>query len=121
MHGLKTTLLGGLAGLGLMWFFYVLGLGFLRVMTRWRKQVISEDEALGFGDVILSGVIGLLVGWPGVIGVLVLGICLAGLISLIYLLVSLANRKYHPGLAVPYGPFLVAATVVMLFYREFIY
>jgi leader peptidase (prepilin peptidase)/N-methyltransferase len=120
LHGLRVTLLGGLAGFGLMLLFYILGMGFMQLLTRWRKQAISEDEALGFGDVNLSGVIGLLVGWPGIIGVLVLGILLAGLVSLIYLLVMLANRKYHPGLALPYGPFLIAVTIALLFQKEYL-
>jgi leader peptidase (prepilin peptidase) / N-methyltransferase len=120
LHGIGMTLLGGLAGFGIMLVFYILGLGFIRLLRRWRNQVISENEALGFGDVSLSGVIGLLVGWPGILGVLVLGILLAGLVSLIYLLFMVANRKYHPGLALPYGPFLIVVTIAMLFYREFL-
>jgi leader peptidase (prepilin peptidase)/N-methyltransferase len=119
LHGLKVTLYGGLAGFASMLLFYILGLGFLKLLAIWRKQLITEDEALGFGDVCLSGVIGLLVGWPGIIGVLVSGILLAGLASLIYLFVMLANRKYHPGLALPYGPFLIVVTIAMLFYREY--
>jgi leader peptidase (prepilin peptidase)/N-methyltransferase len=120
LHGIGMTLLGGLAGFGIMLVFYILGLGFMRLLHRWRNQAISEEEALGFGDVSLSGVIGLLVGWPGIVGVLVLGILLAGLVSLIYLLFMVANRKYHPGLALPYGPFLIVVTIAMLVYREYL-
>ncbi len=120
LHGIGATLLGGLAGFGIMLIFYILGLGFMKLLHRWRNQAISEEEALGFGDVSLSGVIGLLVGWPGIVGVLVLGILLAGLVSFIYLLVMVANRKYHPGLALPYGPFLIAVTIVLLFCREYL-
>jgi leader peptidase (prepilin peptidase)/N-methyltransferase len=119
LHGLMITLYGGLAGFGTMLVFYILGVGFLKLLAIRRKKLITEDEALGFGDVAISGVIGFLVGWPGIIGVLVSGILLAGLASLIYLLIMLANRKYHPGLALPYGPFLIAVAIVMLFSKEY--
>jgi leader peptidase (prepilin peptidase)/N-methyltransferase len=120
LHGVGMTLYGGLAGFGIMLIFYILGLGFMKLMHRWRKQAISEDEALGFGDVSLSGVIGLLVGWPGIVGVLVLGILLAGLVSLIYLIIMVVNHKYQAGMALPYGPFLIVVTLVMLFYKEYL-
>jgi leader peptidase (prepilin peptidase)/N-methyltransferase len=118
LHGLKSTLLGGLAGFAFMLGIYMLGFLFLRLSNRWRGKSIGEDEALGFGDVNLSGVIGLILGWPGILAGLVLAILFAGAISLIYLLFFLAIRKtYRPGLAVPYGPFLVLSALVLLFFK----
>ena len=119
LHGLQSTLIGGLAGFGIMLGVYFLGLLFLRLSERWRGKRAGENEAIGFGDVNLSGIIGLLLGWPGILAGLVLAILLAGAISLIYLILFLAiQRKYKPGLALPYGPFLVASTILLLFFKS---
>ncbi len=53
MHGIKNTLLGGLAGFGIMLVLFYFGIVFTKVVSR--KQIEPVDEvALGFGDVTLS-------------------------------------------------------------------
>jgi len=64
LHGLVSTLLGGIAGFLAMLSLYLIGFGFMRIMGRWRGQKV-EEEALGFGDVNLCGIIGLILGGPG--------------------------------------------------------
>ena len=75
----------------------------------------TDEEALGFGDVALSGVLGLFLGWPGIIAGLVLAILLGGAGSLIVLIYSLVRRRYHAFMVIPYGPFLIIAAVVLIF------
>jgi len=77
-----------------------------------------DDVALGFGDVNLSGILGLLLGWPGIVLGLTLAILTAGAVSLIYLLVMLILRKYRLYAAVPYGPFLIAGAVILIYFPE---
>ena len=62
-HGLQANLFGGAVGFGSMLLLYGLGKLFAQGLSRLRKQAI-EEEALGFGDVTLSGIVGLLLGWP---------------------------------------------------------
>jgi prepilin signal peptidase PulO-like enzyme (type II secretory pathway) len=57
LHGLVPTLIGGAAGFAAMLFFYYLGALLVRWMSR-RRGDPQPEEALGFGDVTLSG------GWP---------------------------------------------------------
>jgi len=83
-HGLLDTLLGGAAGFGTMFALYLLGDSFARWIARRRGEALDE-VALGFGDVNLLGVIGLILGWPGIVAGLVLGILIAGLVSFLYL------------------------------------
>ena len=113
-HGLLNTLLGGAAGFGIMLVFYFLGEIFVRVMSKSRGEEISEI-ALGFGDVNLAGVIGLLLGWPGILGGIFLAIILGGIGSGLFLLIQSIRKKYRAFQALPYGPFLVLS-VVILFY-----
>jgi len=113
-HGALSTLLGGAVGYAAMLALYGLGGALAAWMARRRGEPLDE-VALGFGDVNLSGVLGLLLGWPGVVAGLVLTILLGGLFSAAYVLWMLARRRYRAFVAIPYGPFLVLAAAWLLF------
>ncbi len=117
LHGWISTLLGGLAGFLAMLVFYFLGLFFVRFSRKLRGLQISEDEAIGFGDVNLSGIIGLLLGWPGITIGLIFAIILAGFASLLYLIWMFSRKRYHANLALPYGPFLTISAFYLLFLK----
>ncbi len=116
LHGWGATLLGGAAGFAIMYGLYALGGLFLRLINRWRAQPV-EEVALGFGDVNLAGVIGLLLGWPGVLAGLTLAILIGGVFSLLWLLGQFVLRRYRAFEPIPYGPFLVAGALILLFLR----
>lgn len=116
LHGLVPTLLGGLAGFGIMLIFYYIGVLFAHFMAR-RRGDAAEGEALGFGDVALSGVLGLLLGWPTILVGLFLGILFGAVASVIFLLSMLLFRRFRLFAAIPYGPFLIAGAVVLLYFR----
>jgi leader peptidase (prepilin peptidase)/N-methyltransferase len=117
LHGFWATILGGLAGFGIMLAFYGLGIAYAYLSAR-RKGETQFEDALGRGDVYLTGVIGLMLGWPGVVAGIFLAVLLAGGLSLVYAAVMLLAGKYHSGLAIPYGPFLVAGAVILLFFGQ---
>ena len=114
MHGFIATLLGGAAGFAIMYGLYWFGDVFARWLARRRGETLTE-VALGFGDVNLAGVMGLLLGWPGVVAGLLLTIIIGGVIGLLYVLVMAVLRRYEHFMAIPYGPFLVISIVVLLF------
>ena len=113
-HGWLATLLGFIAGFGIMLGLYLLGILFVKLLNHRRAEKLDED-ALGFGDVNLSGVLGLVLGYPGIIAGLVLGIIIGGFGSLIYLVASRITGKYKVFTPLPYAPFLISAAVVLLF------
>lgn len=115
-HGVTATLLGGAAGYGLMFGLYALGGIFARWAAR-RRGMPPDEVALGFGDVNLAGVMGLFLGWPGVIVGLVFAVLLGGAFSALYLLWMVLRRRYRAFAAIPYGPFLAAATLWLLLGR----
>jgi leader peptidase (prepilin peptidase)/N-methyltransferase len=114
VRGLGASLLGGLVGIGIMWVLYSLGDKLVRDMARKRGQP-TDEVALGFGDVNLSGVLGLMLGWPVIILGLFIAIFIGGIISLLYLVVMLISRRYHLFTALPYGPYLIAGAVPLLY------
>jgi prepilin signal peptidase PulO-like enzyme (type II secretory pathway) len=111
-RGWEKTLQGGAGGLLLVYGLYLMGILFARLMARARNEPLDE-VAFGFGDVTLAGVIGLVVGWPGVIVALFIGIFLGGLYSLGYLVVSALRRSYSAFTPIPYSPFLVAGALLV--------
>lgn len=109
-HGFVPTVLGGLIGFAAMLSLFYLG----ELLGRWlakRRGEPWEDTALGFGDVNLAGVIGLFMGYPGVLAALVSGLFFAGVFSLGYMIWSLLTKRYQPFAAIPYAPFLSLGAV----------
>ncbi|MCI0519244.1 MAG: A24 family peptidase [Chloroflexi bacterium] len=116
-HGWLSTLVGGAAGYAVMLGLYWFGAGVMSFLARRRGETL-EEEALGFGDVNLAGVLGLILGWPGILAGLVLAILIGGGVSLVYLIYKLARRQYHINTAIPYGPLLIAGAALLLFFRD---
>lgn len=115
-NGILPTLGGGLIGMGIMFLVYYLGGFFTRVIAgRGGMQASDATTALGYGDVRLMGVLGLLLGASQVLQGLLYGVVLAGLISLVVILVALIRRKYTRFMTIAYSPALVAACWIVLY------
>jgi leader peptidase (prepilin peptidase)/N-methyltransferase len=114
LNGWLKTLIGGIAGFGFMLALYYFGALFSRLVSRARNQPIDEI-ALGFGDVNLSGVLGLMLGWPRIWVNLLFAIVLGGLVSGGYILFMLLRKRYQAFTAIPYAPFLIIAAVVLFY------
>jgi leader peptidase (prepilin peptidase) / N-methyltransferase len=118
LHGPVSSLIGGAVGFGLMYSLYFVGILFGRWMAR--RRGAEPEEALGFGDVNLSGVLGLVLGWPLIIPGLILAVVVGGIFSVFFMVFMLAARRYSLMMAIPYGPFLILGAVLLLFFPEFI-
>ena len=115
LYGLKITLLGGLAGFLIMLIFFIFGLVFSKVIGKIRHREIDE-VAFGFGDVSAGTIIGLLTGWPAVIGAIIIAILAFGAYSLIYIIVLLITKKYSAFTsALPFAPFLILGLIVIFY------
>jgi prepilin signal peptidase PulO-like enzyme (type II secretory pathway) len=112
--GPLRTLAGGAAGFAGVFGLFLLGEAFARGISRLRGQPLDE-VAFGFGDVNLAGLIGLAVGWPGVVASLLAGMLAAGVFSLGYVVVMLARRRYTAFVPIPYGPFLILGAFLVYF------
>lgn len=111
----QETLAGGAAGFGIMLVLYLFGRLFGRWLAKRRGVSLEDTEALGFGDVNLGGIIGLIFGWPAVVAGLLLAIILGGVAGLLLVLVNALSRRYRVGTFIPYAPFLVLAAVILLY------
>jgi leader peptidase (prepilin peptidase)/N-methyltransferase len=74
---------------------------------------VTRGRGIGYGDVRLSFVLGLALGWLGwgyVIGGIMVGFFLGALVGLLLLAFRLVSRRTP----IPFGPFLAAGTMVFI-------
>lgn len=115
-HGWLLTALGGLAGFGIMLLFYLLGRAFSGYIGH--KRGIEVDEGMGFGDVNLGGICGLLLAWPGIVGGIFIGVILGGIWSVLLITQATLRKKEKPMLEyIAYAPFITIATAALWFLR----
>ena len=119
--GIVPALLGGLAGFVIMLAFYYLGVLFSRWRARRLKaagQFADDEEALGAGDVILGGILGLALGWPLIWFGLFLGILLGGayaILLVVYMFVTRQIKGRALMIFMPYGPFFILSAFFIIF------
>ncbi len=90
-----SSLLGGLVGIALFSLIHSI-----------------RPDGMGRGDVKLAGLIGLMVGFPGVVFALLLGMIAGGVAALI-----LIYRGQSRGQTMAYAPFLAIGAAIILFWR----
>lgn len=114
LNGWQDTVLGGGLGFLLMYALYLFGILFTKWIAKRRGETIDE-VALGFGDVNLTAILGLLFGWPRIAVLLFFAILFGGLFGIGYLLVLKAKNKYELFTPIPYAPFLIIAGLIILY------
>lgn len=76
----------------------------------------SNGKWVGFGDVKLGVALGLLLGWQGAL----LALVLANFIGLLFVLPGLISRQLSKSSRVPFGPFLMLATLISFLYGSYL-
>jgi prepilin signal peptidase PulO-like enzyme (type II secretory pathway) len=74
--------------------------------------LVSGGRAMGFGDVKLAILMGLLLVWPNVLTALFLAFFFGAIIGIILMVVEKKSLKSE----IPFGPFLIAGTFLAMFY-----
>jgi len=117
--GFMDAFIGGIAGFGFMYVFYKFGEIFIRWMSKRRGQEIDEP-ALGFGDVNMAGVVGLMLGWPRIVLGLLVAIIAGGVVSILYMVIMAVLGRLKAFSAIPYAPFLIFGAFILLYFRVFL-
>jgi prepilin signal peptidase PulO-like enzyme (type II secretory pathway) len=99
--------------LGINWLILFLG-GLIGLVFFLVQYLLTKGKMLGFGDVNLGFLAGLLLGWPNILVALVIAYILGGITGL-YLLIF-KNKKFNDKL--PLGSFLCLATIVGLLWGQ---
>ncbi|OGO23034.1 MAG: hypothetical protein A2Z28_06240 [Chloroflexi bacterium RBG_16_51_9] len=103
--GVRSALLGGATGSGIMALIYFI------------VFLIFRREGLGFGDVKMAALIGLMVGFPLVIEALLLSWISGGLVAAILLALKVKGRMDK----IPSATFMAVAAMVTLLWGQAIY
>lgn len=75
---------------------------------------ISKERAMGLGDVYLSAIIGFLLGWKAGFIALYIAFVTGAVFGIFLILLKKKKIKSK----IPFGPFIVIGTIVMLFWGE---
>lgn len=115
LSDLLSTIFGALAGFLIMLTFYYLGIAFTKIAGKLRHQEIDE-VAFGFGDVCLGTILGLLTGWPSIVGAFFISILTFVAFSLVLLFALLLAKRYRAfSNAQPFTTFLVLGAIAIFY------
>jgi leader peptidase (prepilin peptidase)/N-methyltransferase len=115
---LVDALAGAAFGFGIFYAIYLGGIGFVKIMER-RRGVEIDEVAFGFGDVRLMTVCGALLGFLGTFLAMFITVILGAVGALVYLVAKrFLSGQYRVFSAIPYGPYIIAATIIVLFFRD---
>jgi len=89
--------------------------GFLLMLL---PYLITRGRGMGYGDVKLAALIGLMSGFPLVVVALLVGIVAGGVVAIFLLLSRLVKSRKA---AIPYGPFLAVGAMVALLWGDRIF
>jgi len=102
--------------LGMSWLNLILavlvGAGFFLF-----QYAVSKGRWIGGGDIRIGAMVGAMVGFPGVVAVLLFAYMIGAIVAI--LLLTSKKTTWKSQLA--FGTFLTAATVIVLFYGEWIW
>jgi len=115
---LQSALIGGGLGFVIFFIFYQGGYLFTYIMGRARGETINT-VAFGFGDVMMITLSGLILGFQGVIFVMFISVFFGSVGAIVYLGLRLVIAgRYNLFTAIPYGPYIVAATIIVLLFPD---
>lgn len=101
-----TTIWGALIGAGVAGMFFLLAYVLAKLIFP------KIEEPLGAGDILLALMMGLMLGWPNIVGALLVGPLIAGVATMLLLV----SRRSKLGDFIPYGVALCVASIIFLVY-----
>ncbi len=114
---IRDSLVGAGLGFGVFFVMYQGGVLFNYVMGQIRQQDLPT--AFGYGDVMLITFTGALLGFAHTIIAIFIAVFLGAFGAIAYLVIRYFLRGgYNAFTALPYGPYIVIATLVMLLYGD---
>jgi prepilin signal peptidase PulO-like enzyme (type II secretory pathway) len=110
--------IGGALGGGAFLIMFWGGGVFSGLVAAARGEALDE-VAFGFGDVLLAMLCGLMIGWQGFIFAMLITVFAGAVGAVLFLTVRLVARQgYTLFTPLPYGPYIVLGTAIMMLWRE---
>jgi len=99
---LKDSLIGLLIGGGSLW------------AVAYIYKLLTDKDGMGGGDIKLLAMMGVLIGWQGVLFTIFVSSATGSVTGLLLMLIQKGNLK----LAVPFGPFLAIGAISYIFFGQ---
>jgi prepilin signal peptidase PulO-like enzyme (type II secretory pathway) len=113
---LERSLTGGALGFGTFFVLYLGGIVYVYIANQVQGRNISE-VAFGYGDVMMALLSGLILGLGDMLFAMLLTVILGAIGALLYLVGQrIAGRNSSMIAALPYGPYIVAGTALMMLF-----
>ncbi len=113
---LERSLTGGALGFGTFFVLYLGGIAYVYIANQVQGRNISE-VAFGYGDVMMALLSGLILGLGDMLFAMFLTVLLGALGAMLYLVGQrISGRNSSMVAALPYGPYIVAGTALMLLF-----
>lgn len=107
-----TYVFGGLVGFGIFFVMFLGGIVFSSATN-------TGEVAFGFGDVLLATLCGLILGWQSFIFASLITVFVGAAGAMLYLMGrAVMRQRYRWFTPLPYGPYIVIGTLIMLLFRE---
>jgi leader peptidase (prepilin peptidase)/N-methyltransferase len=90
--------------------------GGLFALIMWLGKIVFKKEAMGFGDVKLAAMLGAFMGWKNLLLILILASFLGSLVGVVLIIAS--RKKAERATTVPFGPFLVTACLITIYFGD---
>ena len=114
---IRDALAGAGLGFGIFFLMYLGGFLFNYLMAKVQNRELPT--AFGYGDVMMITFSGALLGFTNVLVALFITIFLGAVGAIVYLIAKrIFAGGYNAFTAIPYGPYIVAATFIMLLYSN---
>jgi leader peptidase (prepilin peptidase) / N-methyltransferase len=109
---LQSALIGGAIGFGTFFILYLGGMLYAHIRR-------ITEVAFGYGDVILITITGIILGPEALIFAMFITVFLGFLGSLVWIIGrSLSGKGHSLFTALPYGPYIIAATIIMMLFSS---
>lgn len=114
---LGEALIGGALGFGVFFVLYLGGVLFSYIMAKLQGYELPE-VAFGYGDVMLSMLCGLILGWQPMIVAMFITVFFGAIGAIIYLTIRSLSGRYDMFTPLPYGPYIVLGTVILILFAD---
>jgi len=113
---LPRALIGGAIGFGVFFLLYLGGYVYLYIVNTLQGRNINE-VAFGYGDVLMATLSGLILGPERLFFAMFITVFLGAAGALLWLVSRrLSGSGYSMFTALPYGPYIVAGTIILLLF-----
>ncbi len=115
--GLPASAIGGVVGFAVFYLVYLGGICFARIISGWRglRGDAAVGSAFGFGDVLMTAAVGLMLGFPSIVLAMTFTVFMAAAGAVTVISVRYVKRGgYQAFDSIAFGPYIAGGALTMM-------